>query len=88
MEATVANSSTTTISAVNGPVAPGAFSDETVAINIDGTSKTVVTFGNNLTQISPTGVIIRVAPYLLILAAGIALLVIFAVRRRKHSEED
>ena len=33
-------------------------------------------------------VVLRFAPYLLMLAAGIALLVIFMVKRRKHIEED
>lgn len=52
-----------------------------------GKSK-VVTFTNTLLQISPTGVVLRVAPYLAMLAAGIALIVVFAVRHRKHVEEE
>ena len=46
-----------------------------------------VKFTNTLLEISPTGIVLRVAPYLLMLAGGIALLVIFMVKRRKHTEE-
>lgn len=45
-------------------------------------------FTNTMLLISPTGIVMRVAPYLLMLAAGVALLVIFMVKRRKHVEED
>ena len=40
-----------------------------------------VTFTNNLNEISPTGVVLRVAPYALMLVAGLFLLIV--ARRRK-----
>lgn len=45
----------------------------------------VVTFTNTLVQISPTGVALRVAPYVLMLSVGM-ILVLFS-RRRKAEEE-
>lgn len=47
-----------------------------------------VKFTNTLLQISPTGIVLRVAPYLLMLAAGIALVVILVAKRRKHTDEE
>ena len=43
-----------------------------------------MTYENNLTEVSPTGVVLRFAPYLAMLAAG---LVIVLVARRKKNED-
>ena len=52
-----------------------------------GSETNTVTFTNILTEISPTGVVLRVAPYVLILAAGIVLLLISKKRRAVKEEE-
>ena len=88
LTATIENSTTTSIAAADGSVAPnGGVSTATPAINIDGEIKTRVQFGNNLTTISPTGYVTRYAPYGLILIAGVVLLVI-AKKHKKHTDED
>jgi hypothetical protein len=46
-----------------------------------GENDTTVAFTNTLKSISPTGVVLRVAPYILILGAGLALLVLSHKRR-------
>ena len=46
-----------------------------------------VTFTNTLLQISPTGLVLRFAPYALMLIGGVVLLVI-AMKHRKNREEE
>ena len=49
-------------------------------------ANSVIGLTNTLAEISPTGVVLRVAPYVLILGAGLALLLIS--RRRKTASEE
>ena len=53
--------------------------------NHTGTGKGILTFTNKLLQISPTGIAFRVAPYVLMLVAGVILLVLS--RKRKNNGE-
>ena len=87
LTATAANSSVTDISAVDGVLVAGAASDDTPAVPVDGNAKTAITFTNDLKEISPTGIVMRFAPYALMLIGGILLLVL-AKKHRKHTEED
>ena len=51
------------------------------------TGDKIVTFTNTLQTISPTGLVLRFAPYALILVGGIALLLI-AMKHKKHADTD
>ena len=53
-----------------------------------GSIPTTIAIDNNLQLISPTGITLRVAPYILMLGAGIALLLISRRRRNRAKEAD
>ena len=55
------------------------------AVNTAATGNKTVAFTNTFELISPTGVVVRVAPYALLLGCGIALLM---VTRRKRAEDE
>ena len=50
-----------------------------------GKADTAIEFTNKLNSISPTGVVLRFGPYLLMLGAGAALFFL-AMRRRKNED--
>ena len=56
--------------------------------NADDDVDHTIAIDNNLQLISPTGVVLRVAPYALMLVAGVTLFIILAARRRKAKENN
>ena len=58
----------------------------TVATIADKTQNSVIGLTNTLAEVSPTGVVLRIAPYVAILGGGIALLLLS--KRTKKDDED
>ena len=90
------DSYTSSVAATNGSpamasgalmAANGSDSVSTFDLKTNDVADQIITVTNTLAEISPTGYVSRFAPYALILIGGVALLVI-AMKRRKHTEED
>lgn len=74
------NASATQMAAESGYAVVAAFD-----VKANDAAAQILTVTNNLTEISPTGVTLRVAPYVLMLGAGL-FLVLFTRRRKEENE--
>lgn len=90
------DSYTPTVAATNGDTAmvsgaqmasDGSDSVDTFDLKTNDDASQILTITNTISEISPTGLVIRFAPYALILVAGLALLII-AMKRKGHKEEE
>jgi len=65
----------------------GSDSTSTFAVKTNDVTAQILTIDNNLPEISPTGVVLRVAPYAIMLGAGVVLFIILKSRKNKAVEE-
>ncbi|MBR7020021.1 MAG: hypothetical protein IKI15_03085 [Lachnospiraceae bacterium] len=87
---TAENSSVTSTGITNAIVVANSNSETSAVIKIDENEVTTITLTNDLTELSPTGLLFRFGPYILMLIGGIVLIVLgfkFARRSRRESEE-
>lgn len=82
----MAPNGTKTTSTLNVSNYPTTNSTSGTSTAVTPTTASAVTFTNNLDEISPTGVVLRIAPFVFMLAAGAFLL--FLSRRRKSAAEN
>lgn len=66
----------------------GSDTTSSFAVKTNDVKDQIITIDNNLTEISPTGVVLRVAPYAMILVAGLALMLISRRRNAMESDEE
>jgi len=84
MTASVSNSSVTDLGfAAAGEVMDPEVEKTAASVAIDQDTMTEIEFTNDLTEISPTGLALRFAPYVIMLAAGI----VFIVLGKRRSDE-
>ena len=87
---TAENSSVTSTGITNAIVVANSNSETSAVIKIDEDEVTTITLTNDLTELSPTGLLFRFGPYILMLIGGIVLIVLgfkFARRSKRESEE-
>lgn len=78
--------SSTNAAAGNAMVAStGSDTTSSFTVKTNDVANQIIAINNNLTEISPTGVTLRVAPYVLMLGAGL-FLVLFTRRRKEENE--
>lgn len=72
----------TAMTAQSGSAATASF-----AVKTNDVAAQILTIDNNLAEISPTGVVLRIAPYAIMLGAGVVLFIILKSRKNKAVEE-